>query len=361
MKRWMMVLMAVVLLLAPACGGGGKETETPVATATESETPVLTKEAPTTESGGGTQQQTPEPTQENDDNAVPTVSPDALKNLDSYRTKTIMRSEFEDGTTEEVSLLQECIREPFATRTVMATIGETEDATGQMEMIQVGTTQWINFGGQWMQTETTDDISTFEDNLITFEDITSGVTGDEYKYLGRETVNDLSTKHYRLDLSSVQAAAMFGTNVTEASSEVWIANESKLPPFMVRMIVTYKGDIETDRPGTATITQDVYDVNKSFTIEPPEEALAGGLPEDVPMYPGGTELTTMSGMVSFKTVDDAATVTAFYEKALSDNGWGKDPEGFVPTWTKEGRTLELYVSDEETGGASVVIMIQAEE
>lgn len=127
------------------------------------------------------------------------------------------------------------------------------------------------------------------------------------------------------------------------------------------MVITYKGELETGKPGTGTITQEVFDVNVAFTIEPPAEALAGGLPEDVPMYPGSTEVTAIGGMVSFQAPDDAATVTAFYDGALADNGWEKDAEAYIPSWSKEGRQLTLYVSDEDEGGSSVVIMIEVQE
>ncbi len=350
MRRWMLALVAGLLLFSLACaglGGGSKETETPAATK---------------ETGGATAEATEEPTQEPavDDETLPEVSDDALKGLNSYRTKMTVRTEYDDGTVQEISLIQEYIREPYATRMVMESVGG-EDDTGQIEMIQVGTTQWINFGGQWMQSETTDDGSGFgEDTMINYSDITTGLGKDDYKYLGRETVNGIRTKHYRLTLAASEALAL-GSSIDEATSEVWIADESGLPAFTVRMVVTYKGDIETDKPGTGTIMQDVYDVNKNFTIEPPEEALAGGLPEDVPMYPGATELTVMSGMVSFKSADDAATVTAFYDEALAENGWEKDAEAFMPTWNKEGRQLQLYVSDEDAGGSSVVIMIDTPE
>lgn len=353
MKRWMMALIAALLLFSLACaglGGGSDETETPVATQ---------------ETGGEqqpTQKPTEEPTEEStDDETLPEVDAEALKGLDSYRTKMTMRSEYDDGTVTEVSILQEYIRDPYASRMVMESVGGEEDAAGTMEMIQVGTTQWINFGGEWMQSEATDDGSGFgEDTMINYDDITSDMGDDDYEYLGRETVNGIKTKHYRLNLTALEAAAL-GGGITEGSSEVWIADESDLPTFTVRMIVTYKGDIETDKPGMATISQDVYDVNQDFTIEPPAEALAGGLPEDVPMYPGGTELTTMSGMVSFHAPDDAATVTTFYDEALVENGWEKDAEAFMPTFKKEGRELQLYISDDEAGGSSVVIMLATEE
>lgn len=353
MKRWTMVLVAALLLFSLACAGLGGGSD-------ETETPVVTQEP------GAVQQPTTKPTEEPteepvDDETLPEVDAEALKGLDSYRTTMTMRSEFEDGTAQEVSIRQEYIREPFATRMVMESVGEEEDpAAGQMEMIQVGTTQWINFGGQWMQSETTDDASSFEDSLIDYDDFTSGLEEDDYEYLGRETVNGIKTKHYRLEVTSLEALAL-GSDITEASSEIWIADESGLPTFTVRLIVTYKGDIEADKPGTATISQDVYDVNQDFVIEPPAEALAGGLPEDVPMYPGGTELTTMSGMISFTAPDDAATVTAFYDEALVENGWEKDAEAFMPTFQKEGRDLQLYISDEDTGGSSVVIMITEAE
>ena len=345
MKRWMMVLIVGLLVFSLACSvldRGSKPTTEPGAT---------------TGPGATAESQTPETA--TDDSTPPEVASDALQRLSSYRSKTTIRSEFDDGELQEVTLIQEYIREPFATRMVMESVGDEENSFGEIEMIQVGGTQWINFGGSWMQTEATED-GDFEDTMISYGDISGGLTKDDYEYLGRETINGIKTKHYRLRLNPLQMG-MFGTNAEEASSEVWIADESGLPAFTVRMVITFKGDVEEGRPGTSTIMQDVYDVNKNFTIEPPEAALSGGLPADVPLYPGATGLSSMMGFVTFNAPDDVETVKGFYNDALADNGWETDGDEFMPTWTKGERSLQIFISEADGGGSSVTIMIQAEE
>lgn len=143
MKRWMVILIVGLLVFSLACSvldRGSKPTAEPGATTG----PGATAESKTPETAA-------------DDSMPPEVASDALQKLSSYRSKTTIRSEFDDGELQEVSLLQEYIREPFATRMVMESVGDEENSFGQIEMIQVGGTQWINFGGSWMQTEATEE------------------------------------------------------------------------------------------------------------------------------------------------------------------------------------------------------------
>lgn len=347
MKRWTMVLIAGLLLFSLACSvfGGAKETPTTAATS-----PAKSTEASTPEALSG------------DDTVPPTIASDALEGLDSYRSKFVMRSEYDDGAVEELSFLQEAIREPYTTRMVMETVGGEEDS-GAIEIIQIGATQYMSFGGEWMQSEVTDDQGGFADNtMINYNDVMSGLEKDDYDYIGKETINGIKTKHYRANLSNLEAGLLGIPNVSEATSEFWVSDDSKLPVFTVRFIISFKGEPETGRPGRVTMTQDVYDVNVKFTIAPPADALAMGLPEDVPGYPDATEFTAMSGFISFHAPDNAATVTAFYDAEMPKQGWEKDPEDFFSAWEKEDRRVQLMISDDEDkGGASVVVTITVKE
>lgn len=342
MKRWTFVLIVSLLLFSLACAVFQRGNQP-------------TAEPGTASPGTATEVKTPEPTTE--DTTIPEISADALQQLDSYRARMTMRTEFEDET-QEVSILQEYIREPFASRMVMEST-DAENGAGKMEIIQVGKTQWLNFGGSWMQTEASGE-DDFQDMLLDYRDIVQGNADNDYQYIGRETVNGIRTKHYRLKLNDLQLQ-MLGTEMHEATSDVWIADESNLPAFTVKVVIVFKGELEQGRVGTGTLTQEVFDVNQNFTIEPPEEALSGGLPEDVPLYPGATGVSTMMGFVTFETTDDMETVQAFYDKALKDNGWTSDGSEFMPTWTKGNRSLNLFISEKDEGGSSVTIMISAEE
>ncbi len=352
MKRQMLWVIVLLLVFSLACASfGGKGTEVP--------------DPAETQQPGDAEQ--PEPVQtEEADESPPALDANALAGLDSYRSRVTIKITLDDGTEESISIEQEAIREPYAQRMVMTS--DTADSPGSVEIIQVGQTQWMRFGEEWIQTEANpEEGSIFEESSLISPDDFSGLGEDnDYKYLGKEKVNGVQTRHYSLKANPLTLAAMLGsTNLDEASVEVWVANENNLPEFPVRYVITAKGEVEEGKTGAMLMEQDVYDINASFTIEPPADAATGGLPEDVPAYPGATGLSAFGGTTMFETTDDVATVTEFYRGALADNGWAQgettDMEGLtMDTWSKEGRTLSLMISSTDAGGASVMITIEGE-
>ena len=355
MKRWMLLLVAALLVFSLACSvlGGDEGTtepgtpgeageETPVSQATEKAT-----EAPEE----GTSEAAAE-----DESTPPVMDENALEGLDSYRSTWHMRMETDDGTTvEEMVFEQEAIREPPAQRMVIRGTG-TESQT--IEMIQIGDTQWMNFGeGGWMQTAVGEDEAGFEEGMLySVDDFTSIATDKDYEYLGKEKVNGVRARHYRLNLNALEMSALTnGSDVDEVNAEIWVADESGLPEFPIRFVMESHGEVEEGKQGTTTLTQEVYDINAKFTIEPPEGASETGLPDDVPMYPDATELTSFAGFVSFHAADDVDTVTAFYDTELQSAGWTKGGDDFFPTWEKDGRTLQLMITANDDGGTDVMI------
>ena len=127
MKRWILLLVAALLVVSLSCSlFGGKDKE-----------PV--SEEGTTEEG----------TTEEEDAGGPGFDTDALAGLDSYRSTFIMRTDMEDGTITEVAFEHEATRDPAANRLVMK--NTTDGTTSEVEMIQVGETSWMRMGGEWMQ------------------------------------------------------------------------------------------------------------------------------------------------------------------------------------------------------------------
>ncbi|MEA3310516.1 MAG: hypothetical protein U9Q70_13560 [Chloroflexota bacterium] len=299
----------------------------------------------------------------------------ALAGLDSYRTIMIMRFETEDGTVEETQMEMAATRDPAAHQIIM-TGGFSADGSS-MEIIQIGNHQWMKMGEEWMQTELSDeDVSSFEDNLPFSPDDVQEDMLEQAEYQGKETVNGIHTRHYLLDKQVMEMmGAMSGMTpgntgeVESAKMELWIANQSGLPAFTVRMESAVEGMVMEDEEVTSYfMSWNVTDINTDMTIEPPAEATSGGLPDDIPGYPNATNETVMMGMISFGTADDFDTVVDFYAAELVSAGWSKaeggmSMEGLVmDTWTKDERTLQLNITtDEDTGEVSVMLMVEGEE
>jgi hypothetical protein len=300
--------------------------------------------------------------------------PDALEGLDSYRYSMIIRSEKGDGTTEEMTMEMAATRDPAAQHIIITgAIAEGE----KVEVVQIGNQQWVQFGENWIQSQVEEE-DTFdfsqEDLPFSAEDINDEAL-DNAKYVGKETVNGLPTRHYTIDTSSL-GAEMLGwesmvDNIEEASMDVWIVDKADLPAFAARTIIEAKGSAPEGQAEAVVnlyMSMDVTDVNADFTIEPPEDAESAGLPEDIPVYPNRQNQTSMGGMMTFETEDEFATIVEFYTSEMEASGWSPG-EGNMSTdtmemqnWTKDARGVQLMISaDEDTDLTSVTIILQEGE
>ena len=390
-RRWGWMVVASLLIVALGCslGGlvGGVQEASEQAQELAEQAEELVGELGEEESEGAVEE-TSEPAaeepaeepsgEETDGDAEPPESvefdPEALEGLDSYRYNMIIRTEMADGTVEEMVMEMAATRDPAAQHVIISgAIAEGE----QMQMIQIGNQQWVQFGENWIQTQL-EEADTFdfsqEDLPFSVEDINDEAL-DEAKYVGKETVNGLPTRHYTLDTSFLEAE-MLGwesmvENLEEASMDVWIVDKSDLPAFAARTIIEAKGTASEEQAEAVVslhMSMDVTDVNADFTIEPPESAASGGLPEDIPSYPNMQNQTSMGGMLTFETEDDFATVVDFYTSEMEAAGWSSG-EGDMSTdtmemqnWNKDARSVQLMISkDEESGLTSVTVILQEEE
>lgn len=328
-------LLAAVLLVSLACslGGGGVAEQTPPPSEVGEQPP---QEGPTAE-----------------EEAPLELATDALSGLDSYRAHVEWEWAPEGGQKERVIIEQEETRNPPARRYVVQS-----DEGEAIELVQIENTTWLCTGGTCSQTEQSAEEAalTFgEGAFVDIYDLYGSAEGHEF--LGSETVNGVSTRHYRLLLPDAVAAALSRGDVLEAESEVWIADQAGLPSFVVRFLLYVKAGGE--EPGELRYSQDVYDVNKPIVIEPPAEATS--FPEDVPQYPTAQNTVISQGMIFFSTPDDVAAVADFYQNGLTGMGWAlqsdQEMSGMVmQTWTKDGRSLQLTISPGE-GETSVSIML----
>ncbi|NBD34866.1 MAG: hypothetical protein GVY30_02580 [Chloroflexi bacterium] len=385
-QRWLLFITAVLLVVSLACSLGGSGTEAPATEAEVTEEVAATEEVEETE-------ETVEATEETEATAAPTeeeeemggsdseedegngkesssedleIDPGAMNELSSYRSRITMEVELagDEGESQLVEVEMSVTQEPVAQHIVMVSQGE------EIEMIQIGNDQWMRFGEDWMQstveeteTDMTEQLSSF---FMDVEDF-GALEDEEYEYMGQEKVNGLNTRHYSLEYSSLLGGLGLGEEeeIEKGEADVWIVDEPDLPQFVLRADVYMEGAIDGEE-GKIMISQEIYDVNADFTIEPPADAASGGLPEDIPMYENATNVNAMAGMTFFSTPDDVATVADFYVEAMPENGWTRDEaqdmvvEGTAMyTFEKEeGRTAQITITEADEEGSDVIITVE---
>lgn len=96
--------------------------------------------------------------------------------------------------------------------------------------------------------------------------------------------------------------------------------------------------------------------------EPSADPAELGLPPDVPIYPGASNVQSMSGMgAAFMTEDTPDQVIDFYTDALTRAGWRGTPmpaqAGGMMVWMKAEAVLNITVQATDDGGAQVSIMV----
>ncbi len=176
------------------------------------------------------------------------------------------------------------------------------------------------------------------------------------KYLGKETVNGIPTKHYKYD------AQGFITTGGEATGESWVAVDGG---YIVKDAVTWKGGagflgLGSGDNGEGSWVWQITDANKSFEITPPAECTAQASGMDLPVMPDATEKTRFGGMLSYKTASKPADVAAFYGAELPKAGWAAEGEpteaGDVTmiNYKKDAQTLSLMITASE--GVTQVIL-----
>ena len=362
MKRIRIVVLSLLLLsLTLACATlTGKSTPEPSAPTP----PPATKDTPVPKQDDDNAATAPTPTTAPDDDTGGDeksldIDADALSKLDSYRMRMVWHFTDNDGTTQTFTIEQKATRDPEAQHMVMS----SEDGES-IEYIQIGDTQWVRFGDDWMQSTggQDGDMGEFDDFLGGPSDMLSDINDSDYEDLGKETVNGIKTRHLRIDAKYWGAMGdLDPDNIKKGVADVWIADERNLPEFIVRMEMEVEGKVE-DEEGKLELTWEVSDVNKPLTIEPPAEAADMGLPDDLPLCPNSSDLTTMGTMSMFSCEGKVADVNDFYTEQLTDLGWEKTQSAevdnmFTSSWEKDGETIQLTVMEnEDTGGASVMLV-----
>ncbi len=370
MKRQWIVLVAALFVLSLGCSlFGGKATEEPAVSEPTAavvekttEEPAAGKDEPvTTEEEPAAGKDEPVTTEEKpvEDEDVPlTFDENALEGLNSYRMDMTWSFTKEDGSVEEFNIQEEATRDPAAQRYTMLSGGES------IEFIRIDQTQWMRFGEEWMQTNAGEDeaMSGFGEFFIKPEEMFSGTDSNAYKYMGKDNVNGLNTRHYQIkDQIWDMASAFNATEIEEGSVDVWIVDERDLPKFAVRYEVVASGTFEDEGKGKLTLSWNIYDVNADIVIEPPADVAT--LPEGLELCPDAADVTMMGTMSIFTCPAPVADTITFYTEMLENQGWTAGDitnmeEMLMGTWTKDGESLSVTITaDEESGGSNVMLTL----
>jgi hypothetical protein len=108
--------------------------------------------------------------------------------------------------------------------------------------------------------------------------------------------------------------------------------------------------------------QDSTIMNITLTMKNVESA---GLPKELPIYPGATDLVIAPGMLRFTVPLDLETTVQYYIEALMDGGWMPNagysldtPELYFQQWDKAEQSLRLNISSPGSSSQSSLVSIQ---
>ena len=270
--------------------------------------------------------------------------------LDSYRVVHLMTWESEN--TEDsgsMELTTEFVRDPPAQRIVMRDLQGEDDES--VESIQVGDTNYIKFGEEWTAIQSADQEITEAGEFWTPDTFLGEGEG---KYLGKEKVNGLDTKHFRYDRSAFLGSGMLGS-LEEGQADVWVSTKHNV---YVRVEMHVVGVDEDGNKVTFTLESNLTSINEPITIEPPEGVEKPGLPDDVPVMDDAEELSAFGTITTYKVKRPTADVVEFYKKEMPANGW-KLGEIMIETmmdFTKEDRKTTVMISEEGEYSSVTVMM-----
>jgi hypothetical protein len=345
------VALLLVAAVVAACGGS-QPTATPVPAAPAQNTPLAAQ--PTS---GAKEGPTLQPT-------VPLASPTSaaeeynlsassnLDKLDSYSASYSWKwTESQNGTTTTGfwDALEEYSKADSARHIVWS------GSEGSIEIIRIGPYTYMKSeDGTWTSMLTSDS-ETLGSTTALISDPLSLIAGDQGTLVERGvTVNGVAADHYTLAESS-GGLLLFGV-ADKISGDVYVSPEMQI---VVKYAAHYEGanlGISGGTNGVLDVAFDLTNINKPVSITAPE-GVAPPLPEDIPVMDGATELTAMSGVVSYKTTHSVEEVTAFYNQAMPQNGWqaGQGAVEGMLNFSKDQRQATVMIQAES--GVTTVTVI----
>lgn len=273
-----------------------------------------------------------------------------LGNLKSYRLTNTWSWQNDKGEKSSLDSAVEFVREPLAKRTITKSSRNGKDER-PVETIRIGDDNYTGVEGQWLATK----VSGQEPAADPLASPDTYFGKDKGTFVGLETVNGMATRHYRYDARPVNPV-LGVSEVQEYRADVWVSIEFKV------YVKTTVHLVAVD-PNKAKVTYDIAsslsDINKPIVIRAPEGVAEPGLPEDVPIMEGATNLVVSGGQVAtFKVPRPLADVTKYYEDAMRARGWtAKDsPARGMLAFSKGDRGAQVLLNAEGSStGVSIIL------
>ena len=120
--------------------------------------------------------------------------------------------------------------------------------------------------------------------------------------------------------------------------------------------------LETNLTGSEAteIPEESQPAQAIATVDPAQS----GLPEDIPLYPGVTNLMTFGEMVKADSADSPENISDFYNQQMPVLGWTKvlnnQMDGIhMSAWQKNGRSVNITVMPEN--GVTTLMILQSQD
>jgi hypothetical protein len=393
LRNPLLPVAALFLVLSSACGGQPKPpapaTSAPATSAPATATPASNDKGKSDDKGAGESQNeseseattaapaesTPAPTAGGETRNIDDLS-GSLDSLKSYRQRFTYSYDGKNDKGEPekgaIEFVQEYIAATHDQHLIMRGMGlsaatptpSSDDKTGAptggsndaFEMFQVGGMMYMynaNSSGDQKCISFSADQKGANSQGPTFKpgDLVGGLSNATLIARG-ENVNGVLADHYSANEKDLTLGLY-----TSAKGDLWVAQEGG---YVVKYVGEASGKtalIGKTAEGAFKWAYDIEDANKLDKITLPAECEKAKPAEDIPIPANATDKGNFGAMITFKSPDDPAKVTEFYQKELPAKGWKADENALegILSFSKDNRTLTIMISKEDSGGCSVVI------
>ncbi len=367
------VVILIATLVLSACGSGVAPAPSGGAKTAPTEIPPKPVERPTEKPAV---QPTEEPAANTTNNATPegldisSIS-SGLGDLDSYKASFTVTFEGTDNngkpTTGTLSRTEEFVKNPAAKRTVITGIGAILDGNGgtpmpdqrsnSTELIEVGGKRYTSVSG--FCSEVTSENSPQANTILDPNSIIGDVRGAQR--IGNETVNEVPTIHYQLDVSALQTLGYLN-----GYGDVWVADPGN---YVVKYIFQATATANTQSmfgsslgEGSLRLDYEVTGVNQPISIQPPENC---GATEDIPMMADAQDPVVIGNVNAYSSPSQFEDVVAFYEKEMKAQDWTETEGTGMSTntmsaknYTKGGRNVQIVITADASSGKTTVMITE---
>jgi hypothetical protein len=382
--KWLLllVLLASLVLGLAACGGSTEPTSPPEVELTEAseakptEAPTMEPTAPPTDTPLPEPTEAPEAAEEEE---LDTSALSSTTELSSYRSIMQITMVVVDNGQEKEQTIEFAIEytsEPRAQHITMSGEAMGDQAPdGTIEMYLIEDTMYMKMGDEWLTLPATED-DLDSDAFITADTMLEDLCG--WKKEGREEIDGIKVQHWSFTKDDLDKCMPLGElaglgELTDAGGDLYVAEDDN---YVVLMDLFYEGeDLDLDlgeadegvKAQRMEIHYETTDVNVPFTIEAPAEAVeSSALPEDIPFPDDAAGVNNMFGMISFTTEQSPQEVFEFYQEEMPNNGWTEvSADAMSGLWmmeyTKDGRTVSIMITEDDSGKAAVMITVDEGE